>query len=129
MSAQLELVLGDIDRAMMLANRIRQRLKAIAQQAGHKAIAEAIGCEEGNVSNKLDSRQRHVLHPHELFYLMLLDRDLGVLADISDALGCEPPERKRVIEDAEKYRRVMDVLGEVVGPEIVELIERKAGLT
>jgi hypothetical protein len=130
MSAQLGLPLRDLDKARLVAIEVRRELAAVADRLGRKAVAEDWKVlSDTVVSNKLVDAGRHRLHLEEAIDLILRDTSLGVLAALCEACGCEAPERKRVLEPAEKLARLDSALTETLGAELAEMLRRKAGLT
>jgi hypothetical protein len=127
--AQLGLPLRDLDRARLVAADVRRELSAVADRLGRKQVADDWGQPNDTaVSNKLADAGRHRLHLEEAIDLILRDSSLGVLAALCEACGCEAPERKRVLEPAEKLARLDSALTETLGAELAEMLRRKAGL-
>jgi hypothetical protein len=125
---QLPLQLVDYDRAVMGAARVRRECRTVAEEIGPKELAAAWGTTEKIVLLKCDQRDRHYLKPEELADLMLRDRHMRILGVLNDVAGCEPPERKRVLEPGEKLARLDSTLDEMFGADVAELVRRKAGL-
>jgi hypothetical protein len=125
---QLPLVMRDRDRASLAAVRVREELKAVADKIGRKQLGDEWGCSETSVNGKLGDIGRHRIHLEEVVDLIIRDRDLRVLAELNELSGCEAPERKRVLDPGEKLQRIEEAAGELFGPDVLELLRRKAGL-
>lgn len=135
MSAQLPLVMRDSDLAVLHAARVRKLLRSVAEEIGIKALGDDWRSRDGRpvghatVNHKLAGTEGRNVGLEEFVDLLLRDRlDLRILAALCDLSGCEPPERKRVLEPGEKLERLDGALDDVLGPEVAELVRRKAGL-
>jgi hypothetical protein len=127
MPSQLALPMRDRDQAQLVAVKVRSAAKAVVEEIGPKVFAEEWGCSEAQVSAKTGETQRHYLKPAELVQLVLQDRYGRILSVLCDAAGYEMPERKRVLEPAEKLARLEAAVTEALGPELAEVLMRKAG--
>lgn len=128
MSAQLPLLMGDMDRAVLGSAKVRRACRLVVDEVGPKLLGDAWRCPEKHVHLKVDQRDRHYLKPEEFVDLVLRDRHGRIMAELADVAGYETPERKRVLEPAEKLQRLDTTLDELLGAEVAELVRRKAGL-
>lgn len=125
---QLSLAMRDRDRAEIVATGVRRAITLVADAIGRKQLADDWDCTETNVGNKLNDAPRHPIHLAEVIDLVLRDRDLLILGALTEAAGCEAPERKRVLEPGEKLSRIEAAASELFGPDVLDLLRRKAGL-
>jgi hypothetical protein len=118
----------DHDRSLLASARVREAIKAYGREVGYKALAELWCCDESTVALKIDERSRHYVKPNELLAVLFADLRGSVIAAVCDEAGYERPERKRVLEPAEKLERLTGALGELLGPELLALALKKAGI-
>ena len=126
MSEQFDLPLKDADRALLKSVRVRVALRSFANNVGLKQLAALWGCDEGTVSAKIDERNRHRVNTHEWFAVFVADPCGAVFAAWCEQAGYERAERKQLPQsEADRLRAAMR---DTLGAEIVELVERKAGI-
>lgn len=116
----------DSDRATLKGIRVYVALRSYAKAVGVKRLADLWGCDDGTVVAKLERRNRNRVHIEELIAVVDADADDLVYAVLCEQLGREVGERKGPpVSEAERLRAA---LRDTVGPEVAELVERKAGL-
>lgn len=127
MTAQLILPMRDLDRATMALARLRCAVRSVADQIGIKALAEDWDCSsERKVTDKIEQRDRHYLKPEELIDLILRDRSGQIISELCELAGYDTPERKHLKTEAEKFTS-LDAAIESLGPEVADMLRRKAG--
>lgn len=123
---QFVLPMKDLDRALLASVRVRAALRAFAKEVGFKRVADLWGCSEDLVGQKIDEKNRNAVKPHELMAAMACDLRGGIIAVLCDEMGYEMPGRK--VEPTSEADRLIAAAGELFGPDVLELLRRKAGL-
>lgn len=94
--SQLPLEFRDLWRDEDSAGRVLKEARAVAEEAGVKALASDLDMAHSELSKKLDEKDRNFLKPRELLGIMRRDHPGRVLRALAAELGYDIVKRREL---------------------------------
>lgn len=123
---QLSLQYSPTWRASEAWPKVLAEVQRVLTEVTLKQAAYDLDTTPSYLSNAIGERDRHYLRAEHLLYFVIRDSSTGLVQAIADLAKCDVT-RRRELTDAEKVQRYEQALAEL-GPEIRDLVARKAGL-